>query len=311
MRRETQILLIILIVLGAVYLIVQRPFSSSLPETPTGSDLFFPDFVAADVETLSARGQGIDVTLFRTSGGWMIAADRTMHAAPDKVEAALDMISALPKTELVSVVPEKHVVFDVTEGPATRLEARGGGRLLADVFVGKRGPGHLAAYVRAPGDDEVYLSQRGFPSNVVRPADFWRDREILSFEPAEVTWVAIESRDERVALSRTGETEWRMAEPEERRADATAIDAALRVLSSLSASGFEDALPPAECGFDDPTAVISIDLASGALPTVTIGASDETSYFVRREGRETIYRVPVSRLERVLVGADGFAADEG
>lgn len=311
MRRETLILLVVLVVLAAVYLITQRPFGKGGPEVPSGDDLFFPDFVAADVETLSTRGKGIDVTLFRAGGTWMIADDRPMHAAPAKVEEALTLIGALPRTELVSVVPQKHAVFEVVEGPATRLRAAGGGRVLADVLVGKRGPGHLAAYVRAPGDDEVYLSQRGFPSNVVRPVDFWRDREILSFDPAEATWLSIDAGDERIALSRTAEREWRMAEPEERPADARAVDAALRVLSSLSASGFEDALSSAECGFDDPTAVISIDLASGTLPTVTIGVADETDYFARRDDRETIYRVSASLLERVLVGADGFAAGDG
>ncbi len=311
MRRETPILLMVLVVLAAVYLITQRPFSTSGPEAPAGDDLFFPDFVTTDVETLSTRGQGIDVTLFRTNGGWMIAGDREMHAALDKVELAFEMIAALPRTELVSIVPEKHAVFEVVEGPSTRLRAAGGGRVLADVLIGKRGPGFLSAYVRAPDDDEVYLSQRGFPSNVVRQVDFWRDREILSFDRAEATWLSIDAGHERTVLSRSAGREWRMTEPEDRRADAPAVDAALRVLSSLSASSFEDERPPSECGFDDPTAVISIDLASGTLPTVAIGSRDGTDYFVRREDRETIYRVPASRLEPVLIGADGFAASEG
>lgn len=310
MRRETLALLIILVVLGAVYLITQRPFGTDEPRAPEGEDLFFPGFVAADVETLSTLGKGIDVTLYRTGGEWMIAGDRPMYAAASKVEQALEMIAALPKTELVSVVPEKHDVFDVVAERATRLRATGGGRVLADVFVGKRGPSYMAAYVRAPGEDEVYLSQRGFPSNVLRPPDYWRDREILSFDIADATWLSIETRDARVALSRTAAGEWRITEPREGPANAQAVEAALRVLSSLSATGFEDELSPGECGFDDPTGVVAVDLSSGALPTVTIGAEGEAGYYVRRKDRETIYVVPVSRLERVLVGPDAFAPAE-
>lgn len=310
MRRETAVLLIVLVVLGAIYLITQRPFGSREPRAPSGEDLFFPGFVAADVDTLSLKGKGIDVTLARTDKGWMIEDGRTMYAAADKVEDALDMIAALPKTDVASVVPEKHAVFEVVEGSATRLVARGGGRVLADLLVGKRGPSFLAAYVRAPGDDRVYLSQRGFPSNVVRPADFWRDRQIMSFDPAEATWFAIDSGEGRVAFSRTADGGWRVAEPEERPADAQAVEAALRALSTLSASGFEDERSPSECGFDDPAAVISVDLSSGALPTLTIGAKDEATYFVRRDDRETIYRLPASRLDRVLRGPEEFAAPE-
>jgi hypothetical protein len=310
MRRETLILLIVLVVLAAVYLITQRPFASDEARAPSGEELFFPGFVAADVETLSLKGKGIDVTLARADKGWIIEGGRAMYAAPDKVEDALEMIAALPKTDLASVVPEKHAVFEVVEGSATRLVARGGGRVLADVLVGKRGPSFLAAYVRAPGDDKVYLSQRGFPSNVVRPADFWRDRKILSFEPAEATWFAIDAGGRRVAFSRTADGGWRIAEPEERAADAQAVEAALRALSTLSASGFEDERSPSECGFDAPTAVISVDLSSGALPTVTIGAEDEAGYFARRDDRETIYRVPISRLDRVLRSPEEFAAPE-
>jgi hypothetical protein len=309
MRRETLILLAVLVILAAVYLITQRPFSKDTLTEPTVEDLFFPGFVAADVDSLSLEGEWIDATLFRVGDGWMIAGETAMHADASKVGQALDMIAGLPRTELVSVVPEKHAVFEVNEERATLVEAKGDGRVLAAVLVGKRGPSFLKAYVRAPGADEVYLSQRGFPSNVVLELEAWRDREILSFDRSQVTWLSIDDARARIALSRTAEQAWRMTAPGEGPANASAVDAALAALAGLSASGFEDERTPAECGFDDPTAVVSVDLASGRLPSVTIGAKDETHYFVRREDLSTIYRVPASRLERVLVGAEAFAAD--
>jgi hypothetical protein len=311
MRRETLILVAVLVILAAVYLITQRPFSTHGPRSPAGEELFFPDFVAAEVDTLSTRGQGIDVTLFRTGEGWMIQGARPMYAAPAKVEQALEMIAALPKTELVSIVPEKHAVFEVIEGPATRVVARGGGRALADVLVGKRGPGFLTAYVRAPDADEVYLSQRGFPSNVVRPTDFWRDREILSFEPDQATRISIEREGQSVVLAYLGEPGWQMLEPADRPADSAAVAEAIAALSLLSASGFEDMRSPDECGLDDPTAVISVQLTAGPEGTVTIGSEEEDSYYVRRSDRETIYRIPATRLDRVLRSPEEFAPAEG
>jgi hypothetical protein len=133
----------------------------------------------------------------------------------------------------------------------------------------------------------------------------------MSFDPEDVTRLAIEEKGRRIALSRTAERGWRMTAPEEGPASAAAVDAALRALSSLSASGFEDDLSASECGFGDPTAVVSVDLAFGEVPTLTIGADSEAGYFVRRNDRGTIYRVPVSRLERVLVGPEGFASADG
>jgi len=313
MRRETLILVVVLAALLAVYLITQRPFGADGPQQPSGADLFFPGFVPADVTAMSAQGQGIDVTLLRTEGGWVVmtGGEQIGRADPEKVEQALEMIALLPKTELVSVVPEKHAVFEVVEGRATRLRASGGGRILADVLVGKRGPGFMSAYVRLPDGDEVYLSQRGFPSNVVRPVDHWRDREIASFDRDKVTELRIDGKDERIVLSYLGEEGWRMTEPSERPADEAAVLGALTALSSLSAAGFEDERSPADCGFDDPTAVVSVELVSDGGLSITIGGEDEGSYFVRRSDRPTIYRVPALRLERILVDADEFAAGDG
>lgn len=313
MRREMVILVLILGVLLTVYLITQWPFGADRPEEPSGEELFFPAFAGADVMALSTRGQGIDVTLLRTDDGWIVMTEGQQRgrADPEKVEQALGMIALLPKTELVSIVPGKHAVFELVEDRATRLRASGGGRVLADVLIGKRGPGFLSAYVRLPDEDEVYLSQRGFPSNVIRPIDYWRDREIASFERDQVTGIRIDRKGERIVLAYLGEGGWRMAEPSERPADATAVEGALAVLSSLSAAGFEDERSPAECGFDDPTAVVSVELVSERGRSITIGSEDEGSYFVRRSDRGTTYRVPVSRLEAVLIEADEFAAGGG
>ena len=123
-------------------------------------------------------------------------------------ETALEMIAEIPKVELVSIIPDKHVVFEVDANRGTRLTARGGGRVHADLVVGKRGPDFLSAYVRAADGDDVYLSQRGFPSNVVREVDHWRDREILSFEPDQTTRLSIDRGDHRIVLAYLGESGW-------------------------------------------------------------------------------------------------------
>ncbi len=304
-RRDVAILLGVLLVLVLLFLVLVRPYGSGDREDVAPGDLLAPDLAPEDAHRVAIAGPAGSVALVRGGSGWTIEGDQVRHANPERVAEALRLLGRTTRTELVSVVPGKHAVFEVDEA-GTRVTVTGGGATLADVVIGKRGPDFLSAYVRAADEDEVYLSPGGLASALPVRADQWRDRSLISFEPGTATRFTIAGEEGRVVLASGGEGVWMMEEPRAGAANAKAVERALFSLARLTASGFADDLTPAECGLDPeagaiPAATVTVELSSGETRSLWIGDREEKSYCVRRPDRATVYRLPASLVERFLV----------
>jgi hypothetical protein len=303
--REMTILVGVLIVLAGVYLLAVRPFGRSTMESVLRENLLFPELSAESADVVTIKGKTPALTLARGDTGWMIENGRALHADPERVEEALAMLSALTKAELVSIVPDKHAVFEVDDRQGSRVTVRGGGATMADAILGKRGPDLVSIYVRDADSDEVYLSQPGLASVLLRGIDDWRDRRVMDFAARDVATLAIETESGRLAIDAGGETGWQVREPEEAPANAKRVEVVLGTLGRLKASGFEDGLSPAECGFGtaggvEPAATVTVELRSGPPQTVWIGGGDDRDRYVMRADRETVYRVSASTVEHIL-----------
>ena len=220
------------------------------------------------------------------------------------------MIAELSTADLVSIVPDKHSVFEVDDEQGTHVVVEAKDDVLAECIIGRRGPDYLSAYFRIPGQDEVYLSQRGLASNLLREQDHWRDRKVMHFDRDAATSITVERGTDKIVLDRTGEEEWRVVEPMDAAADESAVRRLLLSLSNMSALGFEDEKTPAECGLEEPATVVTVELGDAPPKTILVGSRDERTYFVRRSDRETIYRVSSPVIERIPAEAKDVIASE-
>jgi hypothetical protein len=316
--REITILVGVLLLLAGIYILAVKPFGRRAAESMLRENLLFPELTADLADTITIKTPSGTLTFTRTDNDWIIGNGRNFHADAARVRESLEAVAGLTKSELVSIVPDKHAVFEVDDRTGSSVVVRGGGTTLANLVVGKRGPDFVTAYVRAAGADEVYLSQPGLSSSLLRSVDDWRDRKVMTFAMNQVTTLTIETDEGGLVIDAGGETGWLVREPEEAPANTKRVEVLLVALGDLSALGFEDELSPAACGLDPtggarPAATVTAELRAAPPQTIWIGGGDDVHRFVRRADRETIYRVSASTVEHILRDPADFVLtpDEG
>jgi hypothetical protein len=308
-RKEVVILVAVLAGLVVIYLASERPFGGrGGAPVPTA---LFPETLSVPADSITIDGPHEHLTLVRTPDGWITRVDsRTEYVDGNKIRNALDLIAGLTAAEVASIVPGNQSVFEVGETSGTRVRVRGGGRTLADLIVGKRGPDYLTAYFRPHGVEEVYLSQRSLASTLLRSPEGWRDRTIMQFDENTATGLTIRQAESRIVLERSPEGEWTMAEPEQRSAVREVVDQSILTLSGLNASEFGDTLVPSECGLKPAAAVVSVELEGAGAESIMIGDRRTDGYYcVMRPDRPVIYLVAGSAIDRVLRPPSYYSAE--
>jgi len=302
--RDVIILALVLAALVCLYLIVRQPLAPT--GRGPGSDVrLLPRFDPEAVTSIVLDGGRVSVTLVRGEEGWTLAGGPRRFVEGPKVDHALGMLAKLTRERLVSIVPDKHAVFEVDRESGDLVALLAGADTLAAVLIGKSGPSGLDSYVRVAGETDVYLSGRGLAANVLRGAEHWRDRVILPFNPNDVTAISIESGGPEIVLERGDRGAWTARRPEEFVADTNAGDRLLLTLVDLRAMDFADDISPGEAGLDvegagGPAATVEVRLVTGETRSLWIGARDDDAYYARRPDRETIYLLSPRTVEFIL-----------
>lgn len=118
------------------------------------------------------------------NGGASTDVDTNWYAADNiKVESAMDIVSGLKKTSLVSKNKDKHALFHINDGVAGEIRFYDkDGRTLVHLIIGKNGPGFASNYVRVGGSDDVYLVEQYLQGTFEPNLEQWREKP-----PAEKT----------------------------------------------------------------------------------------------------------------------------
>ena len=304
-------IVILLVVLTGVYFLVRRPLGPSDRE-PTGeAGHLLPRFDPAAVTAIELGSRPEPIRLVREGDHWMIEGEPPRHAAGDKVTHALGMLLDLDRGELVSVVPGKHALFEVDGEAGRDVAVLADGDTLAALVIGKPGPSRTDSYVRARGENEVYLSGRGLAPNLLRPAAHWRDRNLLPFDPNLARSITVAGADTTLVLER-GEGAWAVVEPTEFEADPSAGDRLLLTLSGMTAMGFADEVAPDEAGLDiegghSPPTEIAVELDDGGTRRLWIGErADDEAFYARRPDRRAVYLLAARKVTLLTAGPSAY-----
>ena len=161
------------------------------------------------------------------------------------------------------------------------------------VIVG-RTVGPNTAFVRLPGDDDVYRAAVGQRERYDQPAAAWRDRVVLDLDKDSVTALSLTRGAETLAFTRSA-AGWAL--PGATSLDSDSVEAMSRALCRVRAGDIHNAEFPG--GFEPPAAVAT--LVVGATPhVVTLGteSNDRTAY-VKVDERPEVYAVS-AQLGRML-----------
>ena len=309
--KQLLILGAIFIVLVIVVLLFDNPFGQSEYEKKVETAMpLFPNFNKEQVVKIEITATGETTTLSKQDDNWAVVSMDNYLADGEGVAELLSKVTEFKNTQRVSNNPEKQSEFEVD---STGVEAKlmdASNKVLAHLFVGKTTPGFLSSYVRPADSNDVYVAQGYLQSVFNKDTRTWKDRTIFNFNKGIVTQLNIISPEETVELRLDADGAWQMLKPVAAAAKTTEVDALLTTFSGLDTDDFAEAKDElAEYGLDTPQSTISAVLNDGTTATLHVGKEEEGKLYVKRDDKDTVFRLFKSNVDRLIKKSDTLKAE--
>ncbi|MBM4188029.1 MAG: DUF4340 domain-containing protein [Gemmatimonadetes bacterium] len=244
-----------------------------------------PKVDAGAVDGISIVRSSDTIRFAKSGTGWTVnglAAGATLVA--QLFEALTDTTS---RSELVAEAASSHPRLGIDSAGAKRLQFRQGEQLQAEVLVGSRGSSWESAYLRLPGQNQVYQVKGRLFELIERQVDDWRDKRIAAVEPDSVVGVEIVRPKETVTLAKAG-TAWTV---DGAAADSGAVASLLSQYRALDAGGFPTQGQIDSADFAKPDLVIRLKGAGERVLAAIAIDSAAAGFWTRREGNPTTFRL--------------------
>jgi hypothetical protein len=283
---------VLLILWGASELWTRRPDA-------TAASPRLPALSAREVDTVVITQKADTVLLAKQSdSAWTVNGYPASQTSIDEFFQALrDSV----RPDLVAQSPSSFARMEVDSAAARLVRVTGGGKTLAQVFVGGPRPGSDVAYVRLPGDVRVYQWPGRLPTVVGRPADDWRDRRISAVVPDSIAAVEIQRAGKRFTLRKRG-TAWMLSSGAP--ADSAAVARFLEHFRSVSATGFATARQADSLRFARPARRVALRGAGARALLALTFDSTASGYWVRTSEGGTVYRLDSWHVDQLTPAAD-------
>ena len=309
--KQLLILGAIFVVLAIVVLLFENPLGQSEYEKKVETAMpLFPNFNKEQVVKIEITATGETTTLSKQNDNWVVASMDNYPADGEGVAELLSKVTEFKNTQRVSNNPEKQLEFEVD---STGVEAKlmdASDKVLAHLFVGKTTPGFLSSYVRPADSNDVYVAQGYLQSVFNKDTRTWKDRTIFNFNKGIVTQLNIISPEETVELRLDADGAWQMLKPVAAAAKTTEVDALLTTFSGLDTDDFAEAKDElAEYGLDTPQSTISVVLNDGTTATLHVGKEEEGKLYVKRDDKDTVFRLFKSNVDRLIKKSDTLKAE--
>ena len=308
--KQLLILGCVFVILAIVVLVLENPFGKSTYEkkVETATPLF-PDFDKEQVAKIEIIATDGTATLSKQDGNWVVASMDNYPADSESISELLTKVGEFKNTQRVSNNPEKQAEFEVDSSGVEAKLMDANDKLLAHLFVGKTTPGFLSSYVRPADSNDVYVAQGYLQSVFNKGTRTWKDRTIFDFNKGHVTELNISSAAETVELRLDAAGTWQMLKPVAAAANTTEVDNLLTTLSGLNTDDFTESTDDlTEYGLETPESVISAALNDGTTATLYIGTEEEGKRYVKRDDKDTIFRLFTSNVDRLIKKSDTLKA---
>jgi len=154
MTKNLKISLAVLVLLGAVYLLIQR---GQAQYSSHSSTLFSVD--GDDVSRFLIQNKTDAIELSRQDSIWVISGNDTLIVKPQSIDNFLDKVLLVETGTLVSKNPEKWSKYSVDDSTGTHLALiDADGNTMEYAVFGRSKSDYTRNYVRTHKDPQVYLT---------------------------------------------------------------------------------------------------------------------------------------------------------
>lgn len=285
--RNTLLLLVVLIGLGAYVYYVERP---EVAKEATKEKLV--DVQADEVTEIVLTYPDREVTLAKVDGAWKITKPIEAEADDVTVKGIVSMLStAEVKKGLDGEV--KDLGAYGLEKPNTVIAMKAGARALPVVKIGEAAPIGGSAYALRGDDKKILLTTASVRSGVEKTLKDLRNKTILKFSDDGVRRIEVKGEGKDLVLEKSGE-QWKIVSPVAHDADVATVRSYLSTLRALRATDFPDETADlAAYGLLEPRLTVALGLGEGgAQQTLLVGGSNEKKeVWVKTASSPVVYTV--------------------
>ena len=166
---------VILIALGVlvVLLFVSRMQQSGYS---TKSDAVFPDNTKS-INTIELWTKDDTLTLKKKGAAWTLAEHDSLEMRPNKMDPFFERVLGVKKGTLISKNPKNWSKYSITDTSGTHIKLLDeGGNEMAYAVFGRSSRDWSHNYVRAKGEDEVYLTDQSVIHLIYPRASYWGEK---------------------------------------------------------------------------------------------------------------------------------------
>lgn len=295
MKKSTWIVLALAVILGLVYWVTKEK------EVSVGiKQISLPSFVHETIDRIEIDGKGA-LRLEKSDDQWFVIKDaKKLPADAVNVKGILDAASEIRGSHYVTNLKEKSSELGFVEPDMTTVRLFSKDAQVWELVLGNAAGGQGRYAKSTAQQDDIYVVRGSFWGLTRNSADDFRDRTVWSLSEAEAKEVRIikPSAPALKFVKAEGQDEWSLADgenvlPPGFRIDKAAVQALVKSVFTLSASGFVDEIK---------------DLSSPALSLAVVMSDKEhkvdfyngaeNNFFVKRDGVEQIFSLPKYSYDR-------------
>lgn len=311
------VLAAVLVALAGATFLTDR--GSVFDETKTVSIDLFPGFDpanAARIEIVEMTkvvkdGAQVDeerkIELVRSGEVWGVASAMGYPAKLDKPKTLLEKVQGFKRGIVRSHNPDHHKALGVdATGKRCRIYD-GGGKLLADVFIGRPAPDFRSTFIRKVDSDEVFVAPDNLAQAFATVPTQWYDNTVAPFPAEEAVGAELAHGDVRLTLEKDSEGTWKVTSPEEFVAEKRIAESLVRPIANLRFLSVAGKYEPGKYGLEQPSWRLSVKLGNGTVHTIRAGAdTGDRGVFVQKEGSEFVFEASRPLIENLKKKVDDF-----
>jgi len=267
-------LAIVLGVLVAVFAISQ--FTASNKSRSFDPNVLTVDEGSVDALEVTIAG-GSTSLLSKKEGQWYVSNGSQEFLADEfAVTSVLGELESVKAKKVVARSEEKAVGFETNEAAATRIVAKRGNEVLADVNIGRfsfdqqsRQP---ISYIKKSNEEETYLVQSFLAMSMKKDFNSLRDKSFLALNKADIQVLQISTPISDMSISPNGNN-WETTDGIA--LDSSGVQKFLDGLADLKGTTFSEG---ADSRMADYTMTIS--LKDGTQSTITASKFEEDNYIL-------------------------------
>lgn len=303
MKKNTWIILGLVVVLGAIY------FFTKQDKVSVGvKHLQLAKFDKAQVDRIEISGKN-KATLIKEKDTWMLEmgeADqkRLVGADPAYVTAMLNAASELKPSYYVTQLTEKQKELGLDAESATAIVLKSGEKTLWALNFGNNAS-NGGRYAKLPENNDIYVVKAQFWQLIRNNAVDWRNRSIVAMNDTDIRVFKLETSTHTFNLVKKEENEeWGFGPdqvlPPSFRVNKSALAGMVKAAASLRASGFIDEEKP----LLQALATISITDKDKKEISFKVYPGENDKYLVVVGGKSQIFEIQKSNFDRINRGLE-------